>query len=744
MKTLNLLKRATKDRFIKTCRKLFRECRNIPREVAVFIILTAISIIWVSVFVSLTPSVDNNFFFSSDDPQFQSEELINQLFVRKDSQVIISASGHVNHEQYQDKIFELSEALLNLKGVISVNSLTHAGPGNTRKAIQSPLWKRLIVSSDRKSTNLIVLIDEQRSSEIIQEIEEIMRQFESKDFRLRAAGLPYVIELIKRYLLRDLRIFSLLAFTIFGVLIFHIFHSKSILSGTILSCLNACMWTFMLTNLFNIPIGLLTANLGTIIFVMTLSHIIFLTFNWRTFRADPNCKNPVEQAIRRTFPPSFWSMLTTFLGFISLLFVPAKPLRDLGVSGAIGAVVAIAVAYGMFPAFLRLVSPKPRSKGKIEHYEVKTYRFIDLEKQFIILIIFVTCLLTLPGLIMIDSDPSLLSYFSKSSEIYQGLHYIDRNGGSSPLILVVRSKSGEKIHSNQSYHQLWNLQVSLEQHRAVGSAISLPVLIAQAKQTPVFGWFLPREILVNAMESPMNDEVAKSFITTDRNHGLFLLRMIESYRTLPRLEIIEEIKTIAENEGMHPEIIGGIYSLQGHLAKLVALSLVGGLSKLILLFGLIAWYLSRSLRVTLSVVASIFIIPLTVLGCFGIYRIPLDIISAPASNVAIAMGIDSMIHMIKSFNRTKNWQTVRDELWQPILTSMFVVAIGFGIFLCSTFPPTQRFGGTILCGTVLSALIALYIMPLFFKYLRISKFELLLKKRIKTTRLFLQKKIKLV
>jgi len=712
-------------------RKLFKSCCSVPREVTVFVLLTVLSIIWISVFVSLVPSVDNNFFFSSDDPQFQSEQLINKLFVRKDSQVIISASGKIDHERYRDKISKLSETLLGVEGVISVNSITHAGPGNTRKAIESPLWKRLIISNDRQATNLVVLVDERQSSEIIKRIEKVIQKFEDKDFHLRTAGLPYVIELIKRYLLRDLKIFSLLAFTIFGLLIFCIFHSKSILFGTMLACLDACMWTFMLTNLFNIPIGLLTANLGTIIFVMTLSHIIFLTFNWRTFRADLKCKDPVKKAIQRTFGPSFWSMLTTFLGFISLMFVPAKPLRDLGVSGAIGALVAIVVAYGVFPAFLRLVSPKLRSAGKIEHYEIKTYRFIDLGKQFIILLIFATCILTLPGLFMIDSDPSLLSYFSKSSEIHKGLSYIDCNGGSSPLILVVRSNTGEKIHSNKSYTQLWNLQESLEQHRAVGSVISLPVLIAQAKQTPVLGWFLPREVLVNAMESTMNDEVAKSFITPDREHGLFLLRMIESYRTLTRLEIIEEIKAIAENEGMHPEIIGGIYSLQGHLAKLVALSLVGGLSKLIFLFGLITLYLSRSLRVTLSVIASIFIIPLTVLGCFGIYRIPLDVISAPASNVAIAMGIDSMIHMIKSFRRTKNWQLVRDELWQPILTSMFVVAIGFGIFLCSTFPPTQRFGGTILFGTVLSALTALYIMPLLFKYIRFDKLGLLLRRKVK-------------
>ena len=711
--------------------QFLRICYTVPREILTFIALTLLSIIWLFNFVPLTPTVDNNFFFSSDDPQLQSEHEIDRLFIRQDSQLIISATGKINDKKYQEKISELSKTLLDLDEVISVNSLTHEGPGSVRKAFDSPLWKRLIVSSDRKSTNLIVLLDEKKSSVIIPKIEEIITRFKDKDFHLQVAGLPYVVELIKRYLLKDLRIFSLLTFLIFGFLIFHIFHSKSVLLGTMLSCLNACMWTFMITNLLNIPIGLLTANLGTIIFVMTLSHIIFLTFNWRTFHSDPNNKKPVYDAIRQTFSPSFWSMLTTFLGFLSLTAASAKPLRDLGFSGAIGSLVAICVAYGVFPAFLKMVGTRPREKGKIEDYETKAYRFIDLEKQFIMLVIFATCLLTLPGLTMLDSDPSLLSYFSKSSKIHKGLSYIDRNGGSSPLILVVRSKSDEKIHSDRSYKELWNLQKSLEQHRAVGSAISLPVLIAQAKDVPLLGWFLPREVLLSAMELPMNDKIAKSFITKDRKYGLFLLRMIESYRVLPRLDIIEEIKLIAENEGLYPEIVGGIYSLQGHLAKLVSSSLVWGLAKLILLFGLIAWYISRSLRVTLSVMASISIIPLTILGCFGIYRIPLDIISAPASNVAIAMGIDSMIHMIKSFRRTRNWQVVRDELWQPILTSMFVVATGFGIFLFSKFPPTQRFGGAILFGTVLAALSALYIMPLLFQYIRLDKWIPLLKKTMK-------------
>jgi len=67
-------------------------------------------------------------------------------------------------------------------------------------------------------------------------------------------------------------------------------------------------------------------------------------------------KNPksVEEAIRITFSSSFWCMLTALLGFFSLLCVPAQPLKELGVSGIVGSLVALSVAYGIYPDNLLL------------------------------------------------------------------------------------------------------------------------------------------------------------------------------------------------------------------------------------------------------------------------------------------------------------------------------------------------------------------------------------------------------
>ena len=79
---------------------------------------------------------------------------------------------------------------------------------------------------------------------------------------------------------------------------------------------------------------------------------------------------------------------------------------------------------------------------------------------------------------------------------------------------------------------------------------------------------------------------------------------------------------------------------------------------------------------------------------------PLDIISAPAANVALPMGIDEMIHLGYTARRMrgkardvwKAWSAALSELWAPILASMLIVTAGFSLFLLSSFPPTQRLG----------------------------------------------------
>ena len=471
-----------------------------------------------------------------------------------------------------------------------------------------------------------------------------------------------------------------------------------------------------LQSLFGKKIGVLTVNLGTIVFVVTLSHLVYMTFNWRTLarRMGKKSEELAEAARRMTFPASFWSMICASLGFGSLLIVQAKPLRELGFGGVLGSAVALLCAYLMYPSFLRWAVPQ--KSALLEQGPPRAFwshRFVTLS----LVIVLIGAGLAF-GLTRLDTDPSLLDYFKPNEELHDDLQQVDRNGGANPMTLVVSAANGEKLNNDDAYKKMWSLQGALENNKNVGTVISLPTLLAEGDRTPL-SFLLSYETILRIMEEPKHARVAKSFVSEDREEAVFLIRMNETKRDKPRVEVVDELRAIVHKHGFKPDLVGGIYYLQGRLAQLVASSLVTGLFWLNVLFVAIAWIVARSARGALAMIAALTLVPLYMLGGIGWLHVPMDIISAPATNVCIGIAIDSMIHLVFGVRRAERdgkkgwsaWVAGRKEQWRGIVYSDVIIAAGFAIFALSDFPPTQRFGLVVVAGTIIDILANLFVLP---------------------------------
>jgi predicted RND superfamily exporter protein len=151
---------------------------------------------------------------------------------------------------------------------------------------------------------------------------------------------------------------------------------------------------------------------------------------------------------------------------------------------------------------------------------------------------------------------------------------------------------------------------------------------------------------------------------------------------------------------------------------------VYGLANLLAIFFVINWIVSGSLKVGSAMTLSFSVIPLIVLGFIGVFRIPLDVVSAPAVNVAMGMGIDSALHTVRYWRRVRKdgqpeeqgWEGAKRYMWDPVANAMLVIMLGFAIFLFSQFPPTQRFGASIAGGAFLSVFASIFLMPWLAQY----------------------------
>jgi predicted RND superfamily exporter protein len=666
--------------------------------------------------VPLTPHVDPSFFFGDEDPQLKEDAKVYKLFPRQ-HQIIINIEGKISSADYLNNLDQLTRRLLAIPEVASVKSLTH-GPKSFDDALMSSFWGRLLIPEDRRSSNVFVALVADSFQQSIPKVEAVVQQSEAEGFRPVIAGIPYMIELIRRNLVHDLKVFSLSAIVIFGLMILLLFRSLSILVGCLTAGAAATALTLLLNQTFAIEIGILTANLITLVFVLTIPHVVYLTYNWKRLSLDDSKRQgSAKEAVWETLPGSIWSTGTTLLGFLSLLLLQAKPLRQLGASGSIATVSALLAAYLIYPWFLIGIKSRRGVPGFDVQRSSKRRFVFAAYSGWISAGFVVACLLLGAGIFRLNTDPSLLSYFPE--ELRRGLERVDRTGGSSVLELVIRDSRGRKLDSNESYERLWQLHNDLERDREVGSVISLPILMAEGENFP-FSFFFSWKSILDKMAEPRYERIGRQFISSDHVYGHFILRMKESDRRNSRAEIIQRVKRTVGRHGFNAVLIGGMYALQAQLSELVESSLVEGLAEIVLLLGVIGMIVTRSLWAGLTMAFGMSMVPVGLLGLIGILKAPLDIISAPAASLTLGMGIDdTMIHLGERWRTLvkrghppdEAWDMARAQLWQPIVVSMLIVCVGFSIFILSEFPPTRRFGLWVVLGTLLVLPSTLFFLP---------------------------------
>jgi predicted RND superfamily exporter protein len=210
--------------------------------------------------------------------------------------------------------------------------------------------------------------------------------------------------------------------------------------------------------------------------------------------------------------------------------------------------------------------------------------------------------------------------------------------------------------------------------------------------------------------------VGLGFVTPDGREARFALRMRETTAEA-RDSVTNRLRMGVEAAGLEPVVIAGLYDLQAQLGRLLASSLRIGIGGLLLLFAAVAVVVARAPRVAAAMWVCLAAIPLVILGTFGHAGVAMDIITSPAANIALAVGADSMIHLVVRVRRlgadgvASPWVAGVAQIGRPVLGATAIVCAGFGIFALSSFPPTQRFGFAVIVGTLTAAVMALSVLP---------------------------------
>lgn len=669
-------------------------------------LLITAAIVAVIALLPLQPNIAPGFFFAQDSQALEEIRIQEKRFGSQALLMVIARSPDIGKRDYARQVARLTEALAALPGIITVRSLSN-GPDGLADARESPIWNRLLLYPDGQASNLILVLDsgEPAASQVPQ-VEAVLDQHRREDFDLLQTGVPYVVHSIGSELQREFRRLGGLALAVFAVILTLLYRRPALVIGCLLACGAAATAALSIQVLLNGGLGLLTANLITIAFVLTLLHAVFLISNVRQAMDGGNSPGEgLRTGIRQTLPVSAWCALTTLLGFASLVMVDAQPLRELGKAGVATTLAALASCYLILPLYLRSASGAPEAQRPWPMAGTLTAAAVLAVAGAIG-----------SGITRLNTDPSMLDYFGENTPVHRGLRFVDARSGTNPLNISVSWRPREALDNRQGYERMWALQRALQAHPQVGTVVSLPVLMAEADRSTLAS-LLPWNWILDLLNSEALGRVAAPFVTADRGEAMYMLRMVEAERTQRRSEVIAEIHQLIRDQGFAPVTTGGLYALQAKLADAVTRSLVEGLGLLLLLFALVAVLISRHPGASLAMVLCALSVPLTSLGLMGWWGLPLDIIATPAASVALGVASDALLHL------AADWRRARAEGLQAparhalasqgpsIAAGSLIICAGFAVFLASAFPPTQRFGIAVFIGTAVAGLMALVVLP---------------------------------
>ena len=313
----------------------------------------------------------------------------------------------------------------------------------------SPLYANNLVSSDLKTTALLIplatdnpeiLINQETLKVIIEDIRLTMNEYRN-EASLFLGGVPMIRNDAIAYIKSDLIVFSLAVILVMSIMLAFFFHKIRWVAVPIMISIIGALFMTGVISAIGWKVTVISANFFSLLLVMTLSVTIHLVVRYREILSnnpDATSSELTRQTLTEMIKPCTYTVITTIAAFVSLTTSNVKPVIDFGLMMSIGVMIAFVLSFISFALFTMLL-PKPITSSHPDQFLVLG-KFAIITDKFgkrILVTLIVTMIIAFIGLSKLSVENSFINYFKKDTEIYQGLHLIDKElGGTVPLEIV--------------------------------------------------------------------------------------------------------------------------------------------------------------------------------------------------------------------------------------------------------------------------------------------------------------------
>ncbi len=627
-----------------------------------------------------------------------------------------------------------------------------------QEIVTSPVFRNFVISEDGKTSGIIVYIKkneiikdiDKRSKKEIQEykdqvkkknhenivqIRDVIRSYEDIG-RIHLGGIPMIADDMMTFIKSDIIVFGFGVFLFIVATLWIIFKKIIWIIVPISSCFFSVIIMMGLLGLIGWKVTVISSNFIALMLILTMAMNIHMSTRFLQLKInfpEKNIAELISETTKKMFWPILYTVLTTIIAFLSLIFSGIKPIIDFGWMMTLGLITSFLITFTLLPSLLNFV-PKENISLDDNKESILTSFFsrISIKNQIsIYLFTFFIIILSVIGISRLEVENSFINYFSKKTEIYKGMKLIDEKlGGTTPLEVILKfPKNKDKIsngnlddefddwddESDKNDEKYWftkdkinrisQVHNYLDGLPQVGKVLSFSSIIDVAtmlNNNKSLGT-LEMGVLYSKIPNSIKSEIIDPYISIRDNEARINLRILDSQENLRRNDLIKKINFDLKNKiGLNESEykLAGVLILFNNLLQSLFKSQILTLGLVMIGIFIMFFILFRNIKLSLIGIVPNFIAAFFILGIIGLIGIPLDMMTITIAAITIGIAVDNSIHYIYRFKEEfihsndyiRTIELCHSTVGRAILNTSITIVFGFSILVLSKFIPTIYFG----------------------------------------------------
>ncbi|MBL7911148.1 MAG: RND family transporter [Bacteroidia bacterium] len=577
------------------------------------------------------------------------------------------------------------------------------------------------------------LLSKLKSDSLATGIERTLKEFNFDEIHF--VGRIFAQNVYLKNLQKEFIVFICLSFVVIVLFLWFSFRSLYGIAVPVVIVLISILWTLGIMKLCGKSIDIMTVMLPTMIFIAGMSDVVHFFSKYFEELAKGTDRGKIYPLILKEVGfPTFLTLLTTVVGFLSLLFSSIKPIKEFGIYTSVGVTIAFILTYTLLPALLYFFTPKKlvtvHGNNNRTHNLMRTGLFWIFRHQKTILVITsVILILSVIGITKIRVNNILLEDLSDKVKIKQDFMFFDKNySGVRPFeILITVKDKNRSVWDYEVITELNKVDEFIRKEYDAGFLLSPSSLVKSIYQNSNNDYSLKfpsgedYEPISQQLKNNKKNRDVKRLITTDglKTRISAKIRDMGSLQaTQHNLNLIAFIEKNVNSNLLQFEITGAAHLIDRNNEYMVNNMTQGFLFSL-LVIGILTFFLHRSWRMVLVFILPN-VIPLVIIGgIMGYAGIELKAATSLVFSIAFGIATDDTIHFISrlkielGYGKSLMYAFKRTyfETGKPIILTTFILLGGFVTLMTSDFQSTFYFG-FLICITVIIAVLAdIFLLP---------------------------------